>query len=222
MLRLRDVSVGKRRERWLCEEEEDLERHLRKRMTLEDVEMREEEGGAPSGLHRRDREEEYESEEERSNKHKQSKVMADLDMQTGETSDLTSYFLYNGRKKYLRRVDYLVDKLIERAALRRRTGEIMCSANQCGENGLATYIPRGSHPLQDHLLSLSPPLRRDRPRLLASQKSPVEAPVRGDEQRGEEGDMGAGITHTEWGMQHIVDRINEGSDSGGMAVDSPR
>ena len=68
------------------------------------------------------------------------------------SAPLDYYFHSNGRRKYGRRIDYLVDKLLEGAAVRRRTEELAVT-HHCADNGLPVYYPRGSHPMQDHLIS---------------------------------------------------------------------
>jgi len=209
---------------------EELEAHLRKRMSLSDTDWAESIGTASSqeemqattvSGHHRVREEE-ESDEERV---RQKYVkLEDLDVQTGEAlGEGEDWHLgcLLGRKRYARRVDYLVDKLIESAALRRRTGELICSASRgaAGENGLPLYIPRGSHPMQDHLLSLAPrSLLRSVPSLCQpsedstgeraseqerEQEQGLEEEQEQEEEKEEE-DMGGGVTHKEWGMIHVL------------------
>jgi hypothetical protein len=195
---------------------EELEAHLRKRMTLADAEMPiSEEAQATVSGHHRVREEE-DGDEERM-RQKQVKL-EDLDVRTGEAAGDVEVerdrFLgcLLGRKRYARRVDYLVDKLIENAALRRRTGELVCSASRgAGENnnGLPAYVPRGSHPLQDHLLTLSP--RSSLPRPPLPKPEGVLVPTRDqgleqglEQEEEQEGAMGnGGVTHKEWGMIHL-------------------
>lgn len=165
-------------------------------------------------------------------------MLTDLETSTGEeprdtatcalSSDIPiAYYYSNGRVKYARRVDYAVDRLIRNTALRRRTEEVSPVSTShvsrsCYNNGLPSYYPRGSHPLQDRPLFQYHRLVGDND--IVSECEIAEASSSDDEGRevvmvlSRDPDSckppmhAYEVTHTEWGMEELppgVERIEE-------------
>lgn len=101
------------------------------------------------------------------------------------------YFFRSGRKKYVRKIDQVVDRLlVGRALMRRRMGD--SAILDLSEDGFPSYHPRGVNPMQDRPLLSRPGSRHD-------------AEDNGCKMlRGE-------LTHTDWGMVMLPDPVDGGS-----------
>ena len=111
-----------------------------------------------------------------------------LEDETGLTP--LDYFFRSGRKKYVRKIDELVDRLlVGRALMRRRIGD--SAIPDLSDDGFPSYHPRGVNPFQDRPLLSRPGSRLDV----------------------EENDckmLPDGVTHTEWGMVMLPDPVDGG------------
>ena len=104
-----------------------------------------------------------------------------LEDETGLTP--LDYFFRSGRKKYVRKIDQVVDRLlVGRALMRRRMGD--SAILDLSEDGFPSYHPRGVNPMQDRPLLSRPGSRHD------------------DEGNGCKMLRGE-LTHTEWGMVEV-------------------
>jgi len=84
----------------------------------------------------------------RPTKHERDEVVAQQ-----AATELPVFHSNGSRIKYRRRIDFLVDQLLEQEVLRRRVGEVVAVVSSNG-SGLPDYYPRGAggHPLQDRPL----------------------------------------------------------------------